>query len=41
MDFNKLVKSIVEPLLLFFGFTIKQNIKGIVEYDHNNIFIRL
>lgn len=38
MDFNKLIKSIVEPVLLFFGFTIKQDIKGIVEYD-SSIFV--
>ncbi len=38
MDFNKLVKLIIEPVLLFFGFKIKQDIKGIVEYD-NNIFV--
>lgn len=41
MDFNKLVKSIVEPVLLFFGFTIKQDIKGIVEYDYNIFVITL
>lgn len=38
MEFNKLVKSVVEPVLLFFGFTIKQDIKGIVEYD-DGIFV--
>lgn len=41
MDFNKLVKSIIEPVLLFFGFTVKQKIKGIVEYDHSNLIITL
>lgn len=34
MNFNKNAKSIVEPTLLFFGFTIKKEIKGIIEYDH-------
>lgn len=41
MNFNKLVKSIVEPVLLFFGFTIKQDIKGIVEYDHSHVKVTL
>lgn len=41
MNFNKLVKSIVEPTLLFFGFTIKQDIKGVVEYDHSYFVIIL
>lgn len=41
MDFNKLVKSIVEPILLFFGFTIKQDVKGIVEYEHSHFIITL
>ena len=41
MDFNKLIKSTVEPILLFFGFTIKQDVKGSVEYDHSNLVITL
>lgn len=41
MDFNKLVKSIIEPVLFCFGFTIKEDIKGIVEYDHRDFVITL
>ena len=41
MNFNKLVKSIIEPILLLFGFTIKQDIKGIVEYDYGIFVITL
>lgn len=41
MDFNKLVKSIIEPVLLFFRFTVKQDIKGIVEYDYSIFVITL
>ena len=41
MNFNKLVKSIVEPVLVFRGFTFKQDIKGIVEYEHSHFQITL
>jgi len=41
MDFNNLVRSIVEPVLLFFGFKIKQELKGIAEYDLNNLAITI
>jgi hypothetical protein len=41
MNFNKLVKLIVEPVLIFFGFKIQQDIKGIVEYDHHHFKITL
>lgn len=34
MDFNKLVKSIIEPTLLLFKFTVGKEMKGIVEYEH-------
>lgn len=41
MNFNKLVKSIVEPILLLFEFSIKEDIKGIVEYDYSVFAITL
>lgn len=41
MDFNKYVKLIIEPVLLSFGFTIKQDIKGIVKYDYSILQIIL
>ena len=41
MYFNDIVKSIIEPVLVSFGFTIKQDIIGILEYDHKYLTITL
>lgn len=39
MDFNRLVKSIVEPTLASFGLILKEEIKGVVKYQHINVSI--
>ncbi len=41
MNFNNLVKLIVEPILILFGFKLKLEIKGILEYDHNYLTITI
>ncbi|GAA4439045.1 hypothetical protein GCM10023091_20680 [Ravibacter arvi] len=41
MSFNNLVTSIVEPILVLFGFKLKQDINGILEYDHNYLTITI
>ncbi len=41
MNFYNLVTSIVEPILISLGFKLEQNIKGILEYDHNYLTITI
>lgn len=41
MDFNKLVKSMVEPTLVHFGFSIKLDTKGILEYNNRYLTITM
>lgn len=41
MDFNSLVKLIVEPVLIQFQFVIKQSLNGIIEYENNDLTITI
>ena len=41
MDFNKIVKEILNSVLNLFGVVLKQESKGIIEYDHKVLSISI
>jgi hypothetical protein len=41
MDFNKLIKSVIEPLLCSLKFTVKEDINGILEYENADLIITM
>jgi hypothetical protein len=41
MNFNELAKSVLEPTLLHFDFTLKREIRGLLEYDHKILKISI